>query len=222
MAHRRTAGRRRHGGGVRGHAPQRHASRGEGPLPRVGLSLLVRRSQTLGDTPLNTTKQKTRYTIDLPQEVLDVLRWHVDTQLVTPPQPESELLFPPVTGGYRSPTVLNKPFAEVSEAIGLGYAFTQSGMRRTFNDLARAAKVEALVTRSISGHLTERMQHPDSTVQPDEQRESIGRVISVFGTREIDHAGRDRMHQSGVFPTVGGAPGGASDPGGGAQKEKTG
>ncbi|MBK9000393.1 MAG: hypothetical protein IPM35_32130 [Myxococcales bacterium] len=35
--------------------------------------LLVRRSQTLGAVPLNTTKQKIRYTIDLPQEVLDVL-----------------------------------------------------------------------------------------------------------------------------------------------------
>jgi hypothetical protein len=60
--------------------------------------------------------------------------------------------------------VLNKPFAEVSDALGLGYHFTQKGMRRTFNDLARAAKVEALVTRSIDGHLTERMQHHYSTV----------------------------------------------------------
>jgi hypothetical protein len=38
----------------------------------------------------------------------------------------------------------------VSEAIELGYAFTQRGMRRTFNDLMRAAQVEAIVTRSIS------------------------------------------------------------------------
>ena len=110
------------------------------------------------------------------------------------------------TGGHcNTPTVLNKPFAEVSEAIGLGYSFTQSGMRRTFNDLARAAKVEALVTRSISGHLTERMQHHYSTVQPEEQRESIGRVVSLFG---------DRVHQSGAHSTAGGASGGASAPGG--------
>jgi hypothetical protein len=31
-------------------------------------------------------------------------------------------------------------------------------MRRTFNDLARAAKVESLVTKSISGRLTDRMK----------------------------------------------------------------
>lgn len=75
---------------------------------------------------MNTTKQRTRYAIDLPHEVMAVLEWHANTQLVTPQQAESELLFPAVTGGYRAPTVLNKPFAEVSDAIGLGYHFTQS------------------------------------------------------------------------------------------------
>ncbi len=35
---------------------------------------------------------------------------------------------------------------------GFAYAFTQRGMRRTFNDLCRAARVEDIVTRSISGH----------------------------------------------------------------------
>ncbi len=32
-------------------------------------------------------------------EVLDVLRWHVDTQLAAPEQEDSDLLFPAVTGG---------------------------------------------------------------------------------------------------------------------------
>ena len=37
---------------------------------------------------------------------------------------------------------------------------TPRGLRRTFNDLARADEVESLVTRSISGYLTDRMlQH---------------------------------------------------------------
>jgi len=39
-------------------------------------------------------------------------------------------------------------------------------MRRTFNDLARAAKIEAVITKSISGHLTERMREHYSTVSP--------------------------------------------------------
>jgi hypothetical protein len=84
-------------------------------------------------------------------------------------------------GGFRSPSVLNKPFADVADALGLGKAFTQRGLRRTFNDLARAAQVEGIVTRSISGHVTERIQEHYSTVHEDEQRAGIARVISLFG-----------------------------------------
>ena len=126
--------------------------------------LLVRRSQTLGDEVMRTTKQKRRYSIDLPEEAIKVLRWHVETQLVTPEQQDSDLLFPSTTGGFRASTVLNKPLADVAEQIGLGKRFTQRGLRRTFQDLARAANVEAVVTRSISGHATEKMQEHYSTV----------------------------------------------------------
>lgn len=93
---------------------------------------------------MNTTKQKRRYSVELPAEVVEVLNWHVATQLTKPEQHRSELLFPSINGNFRTPTVLNKPFAHVSEEMGLGYDFTQRGMRRTFNDLARAAKVEAV------------------------------------------------------------------------------
>src|SRR5688572_16090904 len=68
--------------------------------------LLVRRSQTIGETVLNVTKQKTRYVIELPARVIDVLRWHIETQLEMPEQRDSDLLFPAVTGGFRAPTVL--------------------------------------------------------------------------------------------------------------------
>lgn len=142
--------------------------------------ILVRQSQTYGDEVMKTTKQKRRYGIDVPSEVMDVLRWHVDTQLSTPEQNDSDLLFPSNTGSFRAPNVLNKPFAEVAAEMGLGFTFTQKGMRRTFNDLARHAEVEKLVTRSISGHLTEQMQDHYSTVAPEEQRRSIAKVIRLF------------------------------------------
>jgi hypothetical protein len=51
------------------------------------------------------------------------------------------------------------------------------------NDLARHARIESLVTRSISGHLTERMQDHYSTVAPAEQRASIAKVIDLFATK---------------------------------------
>lgn len=145
--------------------------------------LRVRRSHTLGDEVMNTTKQKRRYNIALPPEAIEVLRWHVATQLRTPEQLASDLLFPAVTGGFRAPSVLNKPMGEVAEALELGKRFTQKGLRRTFNDLARAAKVEDVVTRSVSGHLTEEMQAHYSTVARDEQREALGRVVALFERR---------------------------------------
>lgn len=146
--------------------------------------LLVRRSHTLGDEVMRTTKQKRKYAIDLPEEAMKILQWHVDTQLVTPEQQESELLFPAITGGFRSPSVLNKPFADVADEMKLGKAFTQRGLRRTFNDLARAARVDDIVTRSISGHLTERMQHHYSTVNGTEQRTGIAKVIDLATRRK--------------------------------------
>ncbi len=154
---------------------------------------------------MNTTKQRVRYAIDLPPEVVAILRWHVATQLTTPEEEDSDLLFPATTGGFRSPSVLNKPFADVAKHVELGKAFTQRGLRRTFNDLARAARVESIITRSISGHLTERMQHHYSTVNTAEQREGIARVIRLFKK-----------------PAPGGEVGGEPQVGGGEVKEKTG
>ncbi len=133
---------------------------------------------------MNTTKQKRRYAIDLPPEAVDALRWHVATQLRTGEQQDSDLLFPAITGGYRSGAVLNKPLAEVAEEIKLGKQFTARGLRRTFNDLARAASVSDLVTRSISGHLTETMQHHYSTVNGAEQRAGLAKVHVLFGKWE--------------------------------------
>src|SRR5450755_509269 len=83
----------------------------------------------------------------------------------------------------RNPRVFSR-MREVASTGGLGKRFTQRGLRRTFNDLARAARVDALVTRSISGHLTERMQHHYSTVNSDEQRQGIAKVIELTKARE--------------------------------------
>ena len=180
--------------------------RREGPASDVDWDkgcLRVRRSHTVGEEIMKTTKQKRRYVITLPPEAMAVLRWHVETQLTTPEQQESELLFPAVNGKYRSPSVLNKPLDEVGLELGLKKTITQRALRRTFNDLARAAQVNDLVTRSISGHQTEQMQHHYSTVNGGEQRDALAKVISLFGAS-------------------GGQSGGQSPPAGGQKSEKAG
>jgi integrase len=95
--------------------------------------ILVRQSHTQGDEVMRTTKQKRKYAIDLPEAAMQVLRWHVETQLETDEQRDSDLLFPSIVGGFRSPSVLNGPLVEVAEALGLTKHFSQKGLRRTFH-----------------------------------------------------------------------------------------
>jgi len=56
-------------------------------------------------------------------------------------------------------------------------------MRRTFQDLARAASVGDLVTRAVSGHQTEDMQRHYSTVRAEEIRGSLRRVAESSTSR---------------------------------------
>ena len=173
--------------------------------------LLVRRSHTMGDEIMETTKTKRRQRIGLPSEVIDVLQWHVDTQLTTPEQKASELLFPGPDGRLLTEHCLRSPFACVGESMGLQMRFTPRGLRRTFVDLARAAQIESLISMSISGHATCRMREHYSTVQPVEQREGIGRMLRLVKSGPItDDASR------------GGAPGGAPVPSSGAPAPKAG
>ncbi len=94
-----------------------------------------------------------------------------------------------MNGAFRSQSVLNKPLSDVAEELELGKKITQRALRRTFNDLARAAQVNDLVTRSISGHLTESMQHHCSTINGNEQREALAKVIRLFASEPSTPSG---------------------------------
>jgi len=126
------------------------------------------------------TKTGVDLEIALPEELIEVLRWHVATQLQTDEQKASELLFPAENGGFRSRSALQKPFAEVATAIGLKKRITARAMRRTFQDICREAHVADVVARSICGHATEAMQRRYSTVSSSEQADGLARVIRLF------------------------------------------
>jgi len=72
-----------------------------------------------------------------------------------------------VSAGDYSPTTVNGWLAVLRVIM--------KAAKREF----RLAHLDALVTRSISGHLTERMQHHYSTVNSDEQRQGIAKVIEL-------------------------------------------
>lgn len=147
--------------------------------------ILIRRSHSLGEDVMKTTKTNVKQRINAPPELMAVLRWHEKTQLKTQEQKDSELLFPTELGGFRGANCLQKPFRACAKAAGLGKRFTPRGLRRTFNDLARRAKLESLVIKSVSGHLTDKMKEHYSTVGDEEQREGIGRVLSRVKTESV-------------------------------------
>jgi integrase len=119
-----------------------------------------RRSHTAGDAFMPGTKTAAYEATSLPTSVMDVLRWHVAMLKDPPPSKwgkpplwwreamaEGELLFPARDGGPRSPSVLDEMVADISKRIGLKKPITPRAMRRTCNDLMRAAKVADVVTR---------------------------------------------------------------------------
>lgn len=163
-----------------------------GPTPDVlwdeGV-LLVRRSHTRKQEVMETTKTGRHQRLKLPEELMEILRWHVDQ--LTPKRSESDLLFPPRWGDdFMSASALDKPFKEVVASLRdkgklTKEKITPRAMRRTFQDLAREAQVKDIVTRAISGHATEQMQRRYSTVNAMEMEQSIGKVISLARAREV-------------------------------------
>jgi hypothetical protein len=163
------------------------------PLRRSGLEsdidwkegfVFLRRSNPSGDEIRNRTKNKNDLGIPLPSALMRILRAHV-AALPPGPMKDSSYLFPSTTGGMRSRSALDKPFRAVAKELGWTLKLTPKCMRRTFNDLARHARVHDIVLRSISGHLTEEMQERYSTAQQHERRAAVGKVIDLATARRI-------------------------------------
>jgi hypothetical protein len=161
--------------------------------------LLVRQSQTKGEEVMKTTKTRKRQKVFVPGELMDILQWHVDEQIAEPIKERSDLLFPSRTGGFRAGSVLDKPFAEVVKALGLKKHVSARAMRRTYQDLGRAAEVNDIVIRAVSGHRTKEMQEHYSTVVQTEMREGIAKIVALAGVREAmarERPARARVRRS--------------------------
>lgn len=144
--------------------------------------LLVRRSHSRRQAIMDKTKTGTDGSITLPAPVLVELRAH--EARLEGKAAKSELLFPAKDGRLLSRGVLAKPFKAITTEMGLGYPLTPKGMRRSFNNLARAANVHDAVTRSISGHLTEEMQLHYSTARGSEQRAALAKTHALVTGEE--------------------------------------
>lgn len=145
----------------------------------------LRRSHTLGDEVMDATKTFADQEVALPKSVVDVLSEHVAWLDAAYPdggtwqQRKSELLFPSADGKLLCRSALQKPFAKVTEACGLGKSITPRAMRRTFQDLTRKAGVDGVVAMAISGHATDAMRVRYSTAGGPEIAKAIGKVVSI-------------------------------------------
>jgi hypothetical protein len=157
----------------------------------TGLCYVRRGAGRLGGIR-NTTKVRRRYRITLPPSLLEVLRWHVE-QIPEGAPRDSNYLFPSEKGTPRLAQVMNGPFADISQRMGLSFILSVSGMRRTYNDLALAAGVNNLVTRSISGHQTQKMQAHYTTVWAPRQLEAIGAVMDLMAGKAVKTAPRELL-----------------------------
>ena len=146
--------------------------------------LIVRRSNSRGQEIMESTKTRAVVVVELPKEVADVLKEHIAELDKTALTRRSDLLFPSrITGEIQSKSALQKPFNNVAKGLGLKKRITPKSMRRTFKDLARAAGVEAVVRKAVSGHATDRMDQHYSTAGAGEKRAAVAAVVSIATAR---------------------------------------
>ena len=79
---------------------------------------------------------------------------------------------------YRSPTIFARPLAKVVEEAGITDISGHS-LRRTWENLLRAAGVDQLVRRALAGWRTERAQAIYATVAKEERKAAGSAMVSL-------------------------------------------
>lgn len=175
--------------------------------PETG-KLTIRRSQR--GKQLGPTKTKKPRTFELPPEVLTVLKEHrIWLARNGHPAAGSELVFPrsgkhwrarivskyvrsrvahdltEKAGHFWSETALDRPLDRMGELAGIDRPISPKVFRRTLNDLARKeAGLNNVVTRALTGHSSIEMQERYSSVDLEEKREGLAKVINLFREKE--------------------------------------
>jgi integrase len=89
-------------------------------------------------------------------------------------------MFPNRKGGLRSPSSLQKAWQHCLRIAKVRERFTIHGLRRTFVDLSRRAKVDPVVTQSLTGHVTMKMHLHYSSVALDEKRAAVTAIAALI------------------------------------------
>ncbi len=142
--------------------------------------MLIRRKQVRGKVGPVSRKKRAPREYPVEPELAEVLRSHRHELLREQlPGVESGWMFPSSVGTLKTPASLYKPWQACCKAAGIKHRFTVHGLRYTFSDLVRRAKVDAVVRRALTGHVTEEMREHYSNVGLDEKRAAVAGVIRL-------------------------------------------
>jgi integrase len=136
---------------------------------------------------ISTTKTGVARTVPLVAELAAALRAH-RARLVAGQHAglKEGWIFAEEEGGVLRKNYLRRPLLRVLKVVGIKGRFTVHGFRRTFNNIARQVAGE-IVTRAITGHVTQAMTEHYSHVGRDEKLAAAGSVVRlVLGPREGD------------------------------------
>ena len=181
-------------------------------LDEAGRVVRVRRKQVRGQIGPVSRKKRAPRELRLDPAIVEILREHRRKLFVTQaPGVESGYRFPSQVGPHRMPGGLTGAWRACARAAGVQHRFTVHGLRFTFIDLARRAKVDGTVLRSLTGHVTEAMTANYSTVRLDEQRAALAEVMRLVPVKVSGEVSSESGDQSGDHAEVD-TPGGQVGP----------
>jgi integrase len=139
--------------------------------------VLVVRKNVRGRIGPVSRKKRAPRRYPLSPQLAEILREHRRTLVESQaPGLHDGWVFPSEAGTLRTPGGLWKAWQACLKESKITERFTVHGLRRTFNDLSRRAGVDAVVTKSLTGHVTEKMREHYSTVGLDEKRAAVANV----------------------------------------------
>ena len=160
----------------------------------------VRRAQWSG--VVDSTKTGTVRSVPLVPELAAVLREHRASSAAKGfGVGESDWVFPDKDGGLLPRCSLRHPMERALKLAGIAKHVTPHGLRRTYNNLARQVAGD-IVTRSITGHVTEAMTEHYSHVGLGEKLRAANNIVRLV----------PGLSKSPAPPSSGGSSGGSKDP----------
>jgi integrase len=145
-----------------------------------------RRKQVRGDVGPITKKKPAPKVVPMMVELAQVLTYHKERLAkLEYGVGDDDWVFPSTNKKLRTPASLVNAFKASLDAAGIKKRISPHKLRYCFNDCLRAAGVDSVTGRSLTGHVTEDMQRHYSTVRLDEKRAAMEAVAERFRDAKV-------------------------------------